>query len=302
MIVLLLLGVIWAAVLIPPWLQSRREARPIASMRSFHRQLWLLERTSPDHAPGPHPLVSGSAVTVYGADDEAYDYDYGYPHGYGEPDGGGGAYAAVSGDGYAYAEDMARGAYAARAGEGYGYRDDEVDAGNGGFDDRVGPLVGVGAGASAAAAAAGMAGAAGAGGAGGASAGRRTSPWFGAAGADVRIDEQRWAELGAARRRRIEDERSPVEIRPRLEGYRRRRRVLAVLLVAALATVPPVVLVGGTASWVAQAAADTLVFAYVALLVRRQRRLLEREEKVHYLAPIGSPRSPVVVLHGGAAP
>jgi hypothetical protein len=276
-IVLLLLGVIWAAVLIPPWVQSRREARPIASMRSFHRQLWLLERTSPDHAPGPHPLVSGSAVTVYGADDEAYEY--GYPHG---------------------------GAYAAAAG--YGYHDDEVDedglayddGGHGGFDDRVGPLVGVGAGAAAAFAEADMRGQAG--GSDGGSAGRRTSSWFGAAGADVRIDEQRWAELAAARRRRVEDERSPVEIRPRLEGYQRRRRVLAVLLVAALATVPPVVLVGGTAAWVAQAAADTLLFGYVALLVRRQRRLIERDQKVHYLAPIRSPRPPVVVLHGGAAP
>jgi hypothetical protein len=47
----LLLGVIWAAVLLPPWLQSRREARPNASMLAFRRQLWSLARTSPGYRP-----------------------------------------------------------------------------------------------------------------------------------------------------------------------------------------------------------------------------------------------------------
>jgi hypothetical protein len=47
----LLLGVIWAAVLLPPWLQSRREARPNASMLTFRRQLWSLARTSPGYRP-----------------------------------------------------------------------------------------------------------------------------------------------------------------------------------------------------------------------------------------------------------
>jgi hypothetical protein len=47
----LLLGVIWAAVLLPPWLQSRREARPTASMVTFRRQLWSLARTSPGYGP-----------------------------------------------------------------------------------------------------------------------------------------------------------------------------------------------------------------------------------------------------------
>ena len=47
MVVFLLLGVIWAAVLVPPWLQSRREARPIASIMSFRSQLWSLERATP---------------------------------------------------------------------------------------------------------------------------------------------------------------------------------------------------------------------------------------------------------------
>jgi hypothetical protein len=48
-VVFLLLGVIWAAVLIPPWLQARREARPIASMMSFRSQLWSLQRATPNY-------------------------------------------------------------------------------------------------------------------------------------------------------------------------------------------------------------------------------------------------------------
>lgn len=73
MVVFLLLGVIWAAVLVPPWLQSRRDARPIASMRSFRSQLWSLERATPTYGDG------------YGADDDAFD-TYG-------ANGGHGAYA-----------------------------------------------------------------------------------------------------------------------------------------------------------------------------------------------------------------
>jgi hypothetical protein len=48
-VVFLLLGVIWAAVLVPPWLQGRREARPIASMMSFRSQLWSLQRATPNY-------------------------------------------------------------------------------------------------------------------------------------------------------------------------------------------------------------------------------------------------------------
>jgi hypothetical protein len=48
-VVFLLLGVIWAAVLIPPWLQARREARPIASIMSFRSQLWSLQRATPTY-------------------------------------------------------------------------------------------------------------------------------------------------------------------------------------------------------------------------------------------------------------
>jgi hypothetical protein len=58
-VVFLLLGVVWAAVLVPPWLQSRREARPIASMMSFRSQLWSLERATPYY---------GDMYGVYGDD------------------------------------------------------------------------------------------------------------------------------------------------------------------------------------------------------------------------------------------
>lgn len=45
--VFLLLGVIWVAVLLPPWLESRRESRSIASIMSFRSQLWSLQRATP---------------------------------------------------------------------------------------------------------------------------------------------------------------------------------------------------------------------------------------------------------------
>jgi hypothetical protein len=47
--VFLLLGVVWAVVLVPPWLQSRRELRPMASVRSFRSQLWSLQRATPHY-------------------------------------------------------------------------------------------------------------------------------------------------------------------------------------------------------------------------------------------------------------
>lgn len=68
MVVFLLLGVIWAAVLVPPWLQSRREARPIASIMSFRSQLWSLQRATPNYG--------ADVYTAYG--DHAY-YDDDHP-------------------------------------------------------------------------------------------------------------------------------------------------------------------------------------------------------------------------------
>lgn len=73
MVVFLLLGVIWAAVLVPPWLQSRREARPIASIMSFRSQLWSLQRATPQYG--------ADVYTAYGDDvyeddiDALYDVD-----------------------------------------------------------------------------------------------------------------------------------------------------------------------------------------------------------------------------------
>ena len=67
MVLFLLLGVIWAIVLVPPWLQSRREARPIASIMSFRSQLWSLERATPHYG--------ADAYGSYG--DDAYDDTYG---------------------------------------------------------------------------------------------------------------------------------------------------------------------------------------------------------------------------------
>jgi hypothetical protein len=45
--VLLILALIWAAVLLPPWLRRRREGRPGDSVLSFRRQLSTLERAAP---------------------------------------------------------------------------------------------------------------------------------------------------------------------------------------------------------------------------------------------------------------
>lgn len=47
MLVLVILGCIWGFVLIPPYLQTRRESRPSDSIASFRQQLSVLERTTP---------------------------------------------------------------------------------------------------------------------------------------------------------------------------------------------------------------------------------------------------------------
>src|SRR3546814_9095948 len=46
-LVLVILAMIWAAVLVPPYLQNRRESRPGDSIASFRNQLSVLERTTP---------------------------------------------------------------------------------------------------------------------------------------------------------------------------------------------------------------------------------------------------------------
>lgn len=47
MLVLVILAAIWAAVLVPPYLQNRRETRPGDSIANFRSQLSVLERTTP---------------------------------------------------------------------------------------------------------------------------------------------------------------------------------------------------------------------------------------------------------------
>ncbi len=51
MLVLVILGLIWGFVLIPPYLQTRRESRPSDSIASFRQQLSVLERTTPGSRP-----------------------------------------------------------------------------------------------------------------------------------------------------------------------------------------------------------------------------------------------------------
>jgi len=46
-VLLLILAVVWAAVLVPPWLRSRADARPADSISAFRHRLTVLERTGP---------------------------------------------------------------------------------------------------------------------------------------------------------------------------------------------------------------------------------------------------------------
>lgn len=53
LLVLFILAVIWAAVLLPPYLQNRSESRPADSISTFRNQLSVLERRSTMVTPGP---------------------------------------------------------------------------------------------------------------------------------------------------------------------------------------------------------------------------------------------------------
>lgn len=44
---LLILAVVWAVVLVPPWLRSRADSRPADSISAFRHRLHVLERTGP---------------------------------------------------------------------------------------------------------------------------------------------------------------------------------------------------------------------------------------------------------------
>jgi hypothetical protein len=82
LLVLVILGVIWAAVLVPPYLQNRREHRPGDSIASFRHQLSVLERATPegrarnvariDQYRDRTPAAAAMARAGYGAQATAY--------------------------------------------------------------------------------------------------------------------------------------------------------------------------------------------------------------------------------------
>lgn len=56
--VLFVLAIIWAAVLVPPYLQKRRAIHPSSSIGTFRHQLAVLQRTGDPYAPVPlHPTA-----------------------------------------------------------------------------------------------------------------------------------------------------------------------------------------------------------------------------------------------------
>ena len=67
LLVLFILAVIWAAVLLPPYLQNRSESRPADSISSFQRQLSVLQRRAGTVVPqsrlttGPSPRAARAA-------------------------------------------------------------------------------------------------------------------------------------------------------------------------------------------------------------------------------------------------
>ena len=62
MLVLVILGLIWGFVLIPPYLQTRRESRPSDSIASFRQQLSVLERTTPGAGRATWPASTSAAT------------------------------------------------------------------------------------------------------------------------------------------------------------------------------------------------------------------------------------------------
>jgi hypothetical protein len=56
-LILVILGVMWVLVLLPPFLRSIREGRPSDSVGSFRRQLTVLERATPGTYRGPSTMA-----------------------------------------------------------------------------------------------------------------------------------------------------------------------------------------------------------------------------------------------------
>lgn len=61
-LVFVILAVIWAAVLVPPYVQSRSENRPADSISTFRNQLSVLERRASSVHPGM-PAVPGRVMS-----------------------------------------------------------------------------------------------------------------------------------------------------------------------------------------------------------------------------------------------
>jgi hypothetical protein len=64
-VVLLILAVIWAAVLIPPLMGARAEARPADSIGDFRRQLTVLRRAAPVSMPPAHTMSTMGNVVPF---------------------------------------------------------------------------------------------------------------------------------------------------------------------------------------------------------------------------------------------
>lgn len=67
-LVLVVLGILWAAFLLPPLVRARTEGRPADSIMSFRRQLATLRRTRPVTyrpltAPRPHAYITPSSAS-----------------------------------------------------------------------------------------------------------------------------------------------------------------------------------------------------------------------------------------------
>jgi hypothetical protein len=67
LLVLIILVLIWAAVLLPPYLQNRSESRPADSISSFQKQLSVLERRSNTIGGGSHSVSRISSAPSYSA-------------------------------------------------------------------------------------------------------------------------------------------------------------------------------------------------------------------------------------------
>lgn len=61
--VLVVLAAIWAAVLLPPYLQKRRAFHPHASIGDFRNQLAVLQRTGDPYAPAVMRTPSGRTMS-----------------------------------------------------------------------------------------------------------------------------------------------------------------------------------------------------------------------------------------------